>query len=66
MATIPLVVVPEEDLVVFDAARVADRSTFEEPTRAPDGIDDVFVNGRPVLLGGRYDAGAKAGVVIRG
>ncbi len=53
------------DLVVFDAARIRDRTSFEAPSLAPEGIDDVFVNGRPVLRGGRYDAGARAGVVIR-
>jgi N-acyl-D-aspartate/D-glutamate deacylase len=54
------------DLVVFDADRLADRASFEEPSLAPSGIDDVFVNGRPVLRGGRYDAGARAGAVLRG
>lgn len=53
------------DLVVFDPERLADRATFAEPSLAPIGIDDVFVNGRPVLFGGRYDATARAGVVIR-
>lgn len=53
------------DLVVFDAARIRDRASFETPTRSPDGIDDVFVNGRPVLRAGHYDASAKAGTVIR-
>ncbi len=53
------------DLVVFDPARLDDRATFAEPTLAPVGIDDVFLNGRPVLSGGRYDPTARAGVVIR-
>jgi N-acyl-D-aspartate/D-glutamate deacylase len=53
------------DLVVFDPKRLADRASFAEPALAPEGIDDVFVNGRAVLRAGRYDAGAKAGVVIR-
>jgi N-acyl-D-amino-acid deacylase len=53
------------DLVVFDPERIADRATFEAPSRAPEGIDDVFVNGCPVLRGGRYDAEAQAGSVLR-
>jgi N-acyl-D-amino-acid deacylase len=53
------------DLVIFDPARIEDRATFAEPALGPGGIDDVFVNGRAVLRAGRYDAGAKAGVVIR-
>jgi N-acyl-D-aspartate/D-glutamate deacylase len=53
------------DLVVFDPARLADRATFERPDLPPEGIDDVFVNGRPVLHAGVYDADAKAGAVLR-
>ena len=53
------------DLVVFDPASLRDRATFEEPARPPEGIEHVFVNGRPVLDAGRYDAGARAGAVIR-
>jgi N-acyl-D-amino-acid deacylase len=33
------------DLVVFDAARVIDRSTYAEPTRVAEGIDYVLVAG---------------------
>ena len=34
------------DLVLFDPATVADRATFDEPCRTPDGIPFVMVNGR--------------------
>jgi N-acyl-D-amino-acid deacylase len=40
------------DLVAFDPDRVADRATFEEPHRYPDGIPHVWVNGRQVIRGG--------------
>jgi N-acyl-D-aspartate/D-glutamate deacylase len=53
------------DLVVLDPAALRDRATFDEPTRPPEGIEHVFVNGHAVLDAGRYDAGARAGVVIR-
>lgn len=53
------------DLVVFDPVRLADRATFEAPHLPPEGLDDVFVNGRAVLRDGAYDAGAKAGEVLR-
>jgi len=53
------------DLVLLDPARLEDRATFEAPSRAPAGIDDVFINGQPVLQAGRYDAKARAGVVLR-
>jgi N-acyl-D-aspartate/D-glutamate deacylase len=37
------------DLVVFDPERVIDRATFADPSRYPDGIDVVVVNGKIVL-----------------
>ncbi|CAG0999015.1 N-acyl-D-glutamate deacylase [Myxococcaceae bacterium] len=53
------------DLVVFDPQQLRDRATFDEPSLFPEGIDDVFLNGRPILAKGRYDAAALAGTVIR-
>lgn len=45
------------DLVLFDADRVEDTATFEQPRQQADGIDWVFVNGRPVIESGhRTDA----------
>ncbi|GGB19299.1 N-acyl-D-amino-acid deacylase [Flexivirga endophytica] len=45
------------DLVLFDPDRVTDTATFEEPRQQADGIDWVFVNGRPVIEAGeRTDA----------
>lgn len=41
------------DVVVFDADRIADRATYTEPHRDPEGIRDVIVNGVLVLDGGR-------------
>jgi len=52
------------DLVVFDPATVADRSTYEEPRRMPAGIDDVFVNGQRLVAAGVYRPAA-AGEVLR-
>lgn len=40
------------DLVAFDLDRVADRATFEDPHRYPDGIPHVWVNGRAVIRDG--------------
>ena len=34
------------DVVIFDAARVRDRSTFAQPLLAPEGIEYVFLGGR--------------------
>ncbi len=53
------------DLVVLDAATLQDTATFEDPARFPLGIERVFINGRAVIDGERYDAGARAGRVLR-
>jgi N-acyl-D-aspartate/D-glutamate deacylase len=41
------------DLVVFDPAAIRDTSTFENSLQYPEGISDVLVNGKPVLLAGK-------------
>ncbi len=53
------------DLVVLDLQVLQDTATFEEPSRFPSGIDHVFINGRHVVDHEQYDAGAKAGQVLR-
>ena len=40
------------DLVVFDARRVADRATYQEPHQYPSGIEHVIVNGSFVIKDG--------------
>ena len=40
-------------------------ATFEEPTRFPVGVDHVFINGRHVVNGERYDSEARAGQLLR-
>ncbi|QEI04513.1 D-aminoacylase [Pigmentiphaga aceris] len=52
------------DLVVFDAATVADRATFEDPTQLSAGIDAVFVNGTLACQAGQV-VNAHAGRVLR-
>lgn len=42
------------DLVVFDARRVADQATYEEPHRYPVGVEHVLVNGRLVIKDGEH------------
>ena len=51
------------DLVVFDADRVADRATFDEPRRYPDGVPYVIVNGVPVVDEGQH-TGMRPGRVL--
>jgi N-acyl-D-aspartate/D-glutamate deacylase len=44
------------DLVVFDPAKVIDRATYADPSRYPEGIDTVIVNGKIVLDEGKLTA----------
>ena len=55
----------DADLVVFDAARVLDQSTYREPWRPPLGIDHVIVNGVPVVAGGQIVEGVRPGRAVR-
>ena len=42
------------DLVVFDPAQIADRATYAAPHQYAVGMQDVIVNGRPVLRNGAF------------
>ena len=52
------------DLVVFNPSRVTDRSTYEQPTLRPDGIEYVVLNGAVVVEGGR-GTGVRMGRSLR-
>ena len=53
------------DVVVFDPATIADRSTFKQPHQYSVGVQHVLVNGVPVLRNGEH-TGATPGRVVRG
>lgn len=53
------------DVVIFDYARIQDRSTYREPTLAPEGIETVLVNGQVVIEQGKH-TGARPGMVLLG
>ena len=55
----------DADLVVFDAGKVIDRSTYNEPTKTSEGFAYVFVNGVPVVKEGALQTTVMAGKAAR-
>jgi N-acyl-D-amino-acid deacylase len=53
------------DIVVFDPATIADRSTFENVHQLAVGVEDVLVNGG-LALKDRVATGGHTGRVVRG
>jgi N-acyl-D-amino-acid deacylase len=53
------------DVVVFNPETITDKATFENPNQLSVGMDDVLVNGVPVIDGGKM-TGALPGKVLRG
>ena len=53
------------DVVIFDAATVRDRATFDKPNQLSEGMEYVLVNGVPVIDSGKM-TGALPGKVLRG
>jgi N-acyl-D-amino-acid deacylase len=54
----------DADLVIFDPARIAERSTFQNPHQYPAGLPYVIVNGQVVVDQERY-TGKLAGRVVK-
>jgi N-acyl-D-amino-acid deacylase len=52
------------DLVLFDPKRIKDGATYEDPLRFAEGIARVIVNGKTVMLDGKF-TGARPGRVVR-
>lgn len=55
----------DADLVIFDADRVIDRSTYENAAQSSDGIKLVLVNGVVVVRDGQFQTGATPGRALR-
>ena len=53
------------DITVFDLKTVQDVATYTDPLRYSTGVIDVFVNGRPVVLGAKI-TGERPGRALRG
>lgn len=56
----------DADLTVFDAERIRDRATYEEPTRHSTGVEHVLVAGSFVVRDGELVEGAMPGRPVRG
>lgn len=52
------------DVVVFDAGRIAERATYDDPHQYATGVSTVIVNGEVVVDGGDH-TGALPGRVLR-
>ena len=52
------------DLVVFDASKIRDLSTFNSPHQYPQGIPFVMVNGQLAIRNGEH-TGVRNGSVLR-
>jgi N-acyl-D-amino-acid deacylase len=52
------------DVTVFDAAKIIDNATYENPHQYATGVEYVIVNGQIVLDRGRH-TGAKPGTILK-
>jgi dihydroorotase len=55
----------DADIVVFDAGRIVDHATYEEPAVYSEGMRQVIVGGRFVVRDGRVVEGATPGAPVR-
>jgi N-acyl-D-amino-acid deacylase len=53
------------DITIFNAERIIDKATFENPHQYPEGIEYVFVNGTVVIEKGQH-VGSKPGRILYG
>jgi N-acyl-D-amino-acid deacylase len=52
------------DITVFDWKNIRDNNTLSETSKAPTGIQAVFINGKQVVSKGKIDAAIRAGKII--
>jgi dihydroorotase len=55
----------DADLVLFDPAHVADRSTYAQPAQFSEGFEYVLVGGVPVVWRGQLKGDAQPGQPLR-
>ncbi len=54
------------DIVIFDADRVKDMATYENPNRRSKGIEYVLVNGKPAVEKGKLTGVRSGRLLLRG
>ena len=64
-APAPVAVGSDADIVVFDPEKITDVATFAQPNQLSTGMDEVLVNGVPVIAGGKATR-ALPGRVLKG
>ncbi|MFN5055005.1 MAG: N-acyl-D-amino-acid deacylase family protein [Bacteroidota bacterium] len=52
------------DLLIFDENTIQDKSIYENPHQYTNGIEYVFVNGKPVIENGKHN-GTRSGIALR-
>ncbi|MFX1479773.1 MAG: amidohydrolase family protein [Promethearchaeota archaeon] len=52
------------DITIFDAERIIDKATYENPRLYSEGVEYVFVNGEPAIYQGAF-TGSLSGMPIR-
>jgi N-acyl-D-aspartate/D-glutamate deacylase len=55
----------DADITVFDASRIIDKATYEDPLQYSEGIQFVLVNGVPVVKDGQLVEGVFPGQAVR-
>jgi dihydroorotase len=55
----------DADITIFDAERIIDRATFDDPARYSEGVRHVLVNGVPVVADGKLSEGILPGQPVR-
>ena len=53
------------DVIVFDPATVTDTATYARPHSYAKGIDDVFVNGKAAVIGGKIAPDRAGRILLR-
>lgn len=55
----------DADITIFDAEKIIDKSTYEEPAKYSEGIIYVLVNGVLVINNGQLQSGIEPGRAVR-